>query len=77
MWDKKAGYSPRVAGHRAKAKLTTSHNLPLYKHFRQKEHDFEKDATFSVLEKTTKSQLLARESYWINTLSPPWTQPEI
>ena len=40
-------------------------------------HDFEKDATFSVLEKTTKSQLLARESQHTGDSTPPWTQPEI
>jgi len=60
--------SERAAGHRAKAKLTTSRNLPLYKHFAGRDHDFETDAKFSVLEKTTKNQLLVRESHWINTL---------
>ncbi len=65
MLDKHAArtLSQRVAGQRAKSKLITSCRLPLYKHFTGINHDFEKDAIFSVLEKTTKSQLLTKESY--------------
>jgi len=58
--------SARVAGHRAKARSNTT--LPLYKHFAGADHDFERDARFSVLEKTTTDRLLARESHWIETL---------
>ena len=58
--------SQRVAGHRMAAK--TKPNLPLYKHFSRSNHDFERDAQFSILEKTRGDWLLQRESHWISTL---------
>jgi len=58
--------STRVAGHRAKAR--SNYNIPLYKHFTGQDHDFERDAKFSVLEKTTQHNLLTRELHWIKTL---------
>lgn len=60
--------SQRVSGHRAKAKLSAYHNLPLYKHFSTADHNLERDARFSILEKTAPNRLLIRESYWISTL---------
>ena len=60
--------SQRVAGHRAKAKSSAYHNLPLYKHFLAADHNLERDAKFSILEKTTPNRLLNRESHWITTL---------
>ena len=57
----------RVAGHRAACTKKT--NLPLYKHFLSKRnHSFPRDVKFTVLEKTTKSQLTQREGHWISTL---------
>lgn len=57
----------RVAGHRAAC--TKKKNLPLYKHFLSKEdHNFQRDVRFTILEKTTRTQLTARESHWMTTL---------
>ena len=58
--------SQRIAGHRAASKRKT--NLPIYKHFLSPGHTFEKDIKVSVLEKTSPSQLLAREAFWIRSL---------
>ena len=57
----------RMGGHRQAA--TIKINLPLYKHFTGKrDHDFEKDAKVTILEKTTTNLLLTREAHWILTL---------
>ena len=57
----------RVAGHRAASTKKT--NLPLYKHFASKrEHNFQRDVRFTILEKTTRDRLLERESHWMTTL---------
>ena len=59
-------FSLRVAGHRQMAKKPS--NRPLYKHFAEKNHNFERDAKFSVLEKTRLHLLSTRETHWIDTL---------
>ena len=52
---------------RGPASQTKTH-LPLYKHFTQEDHNFTKHTKLSILEKTTKENLLTRENYWIDTL---------
>ena len=57
----------RMGGHRQA--LTTKTNLPLYKHFAGKpDHNFERDARVTILEKTTGDLLLTREAHWMTTL---------
>ena len=57
----------RMGGHRQA--LTTKPNLPLYKHFAGKpNHNFERDARVTILEKTTEDLLLTREAHWMTTL---------
>ena len=57
----------RMGGHRQAS--TIKINLPLYQHFTGKrDHDFEKDAKVTILEKTTTNLLLTREAHWILTL---------
>ena len=56
----------RIAGHRAA--FYKKPNLPIYKHFAGKDHNFERDISVSVLEKATPDRLLERESHWINLL---------
>lgn len=58
----------RMSGHRAAYALQTK-RTPLYRHFRKRDHDFERDASLSVLEIVPQPQLLIREIHWINTLS--------
>ncbi len=58
--------SQRLAGHRAARKIKI--NLPIYKHFRLPNHNFESDIKVTILEKTTKELLDSRERHWINTL---------
>ena len=59
--------SKRLAGHRAASKIKTT--LPLYKHFiNSPNHNFERDKKLTILEKTTRDRLTAKESHWINTL---------
>jgi len=58
--------SHRVAGHRARCKIKI--NLPVYKHFTEPDHNFERDAGFTILEKTTTEKLDDRERHWITTL---------
>jgi hypothetical protein len=59
--------SQRLAGHRAASTKKT--NLPLYKHFAAaRDHIFERDATMTILEKTTRTRLNERESHWISAL---------
>ena len=62
----KCSLSQRVAGHRAACKHKT--HLPLYKHFTGRDHDFERDITISIVEKTTESKLLERERHLIDQL---------
>jgi len=59
--------SSRMAGHRAASRIKT--HLPLYKHFAgNPDHNFERDATVTILQKTTEDQLSDRENHWITTL---------
>ncbi len=63
----KRSLNQRLAGHRAAC--TTKPNLPIYKHFRSKtDHNFERDAKLTILEKTSQSLLTSREGHWIKTL---------
>jgi hypothetical protein len=56
---------PMSQSHRAASKT----NLPVYKHFTDPRHNFEKD---TILEKTTEARLHARETHWIRTLDTVW-----
>ena len=59
--------SKRIAGHRAASKIKT--NLPIYKHFHTRpNHNFHRDIKVTILEKTTREQLITREKFWINAL---------
>jgi len=58
--------SKRLVGHRAASSLKTT--LPIYKHFSSHSHNFESDIHITILEKTSTSLLLNRETYWISTL---------
>ena len=59
--------SQRLGGHRAASRIKT--NLPLYKHFiTRPNHNFERDAKLTILEKTQRDTLTDRESHWIKTL---------
>lgn len=41
----------------------------IYKHFRSKsDHNFERDAKLTILEKTPQSLLISREGHWIKTM---------
>lgn len=49
---------------------TVKSNLPLYKHFSQKkDHDFNRDIRFTILQVTTKSHLLEATDNWIKSLN--------
>ena len=62
------GIQIRFRHHRFRA-LQPSRHEPLYKHFRQKHHNFDTDHRITLLESCTRTKLSEREQHWIATLN--------
>ena len=56
----------RITNHRTAARRNT--NWPIYRHFTQPKHDFDRDHRVIILESTRKDQLLEKEKEWIRKL---------
>ena len=58
----------RIKEHRTNSKKKKT-NLPLYRHFLQRvDHNFERDIRVTILQATTRKNLLETEQLWINAL---------
>ena len=62
------GIRIRFRHHRFCALQPTRHE-PLYKHFRQKHHNFETDHRITLLESCVRTKISEREQHWISTLN--------
>ena len=58
----------RIHAHIHSAKCTEKKMWPVYRHFHQDSHDFDRDTRIIPLEKCRKRDLFLRETFWIMTL---------
>ena len=58
----------RIHCHRSAAKTPKFKHWPIYRHFHQDSHDFNRDHRIIPIEQCRKEDLLLRETFWIMTL---------